>query len=198
MVEYLEGKCKECGNRIAAAVNHDEETWKEDIAEFVINGYEVNIFETSGRVEVEAHESTCSHEPRKVKEIRPENAGELWRHEDGSIGIIIKQSESSPLGIAFDNGTQKHLSDTNLASGKNKPYREYLIHNKNGWERLYPPVEDDSVETIEIEGVEWENCKIEGQELHAMVPLWRNMNPWIGKNLINKPPMKMILEIPKI
>jgi hypothetical protein len=119
----------------------------------------------------------------EVKEIKPEKAGELWSN-NGKRWFVAK----CPSNEYF-------YDQTGVIS-----HNEYAkaTHGKNGWTRIFPKPEDESIERIEIEGVEWEDCKIENQELHAMVPLWRNMNPWIGKDLINKPPMKMILEIPKI
>lgn len=131
---------------------------------------------------------------QKETEIRPEKTGELWSHEDGSIGMITERYESSPLGIAFDNETQKRLSDINLASGKNKTYREYIIHNKNGWTRLYPPVEDDSVERIEIEGVSFWGCT-NSAGVHIMAESPEELYELIKKASNEK--MKMILEIPK-
>jgi hypothetical protein len=130
----------------------------------------------------------------KIIEIRPENDGELWEHEDDSMGMIVRCFQSSPLEIVFSNGCRKHLSETSLASGNNRTYGEDLIHGKNGWTRLYPPVEDNSVERIEIEGVK--NFRFCG-DTHDASLYKVDIPDGHLDDLEDKPPMKMILEIPK-
>lgn len=117
---------------------------------------------------------------REAREIRPEKAGELWQHEVRGLAFIYESTENTHFIISVDGQTEE-LNKCNL-----------VAHNKNGWTRIYPPVEDDSVERIEIEGVKWKDAEtIRGQFCYP-----QSSDKNFG-NLRNKPPMKMILEIPK-
>lgn len=113
----------------------------------------------------------------EVKEIRPENAGELWIA--GGIKYM-SQKVGDRLRMIPEEYSMNVLEPSGL---------EYFIHGTGQYERLFPPVEED-VERIEIEGVEWK--QIQNQTI--VFPKGRAC--WLS--LTHKPPMKMILEIPKI
>ena len=66
----------------------------------------------------------------EVKEIRPEHSGELWEKRE----CFYHTSGSQRSG-----GLTLH-SDVGTVDMRN------VIHGKNGWTRLHPPVEDNSVE----------------------------------------------------
>lgn len=68
----------------------------------------------------------------EVKEIRPEKAGELWER-DGEFNHRCTTFETDVgLNVIWWDGD---TPNTNRI-GKD------MIHNKNGWTRLYPPVEE--------------------------------------------------------
>ncbi len=119
----------------------------------------------------------------RVKEIRPENAGEFWRHENG--GTFYTHAKSYNV--------DSEIATTNRFGAIEDLPRDDKTHNKGGWTRLYPPVEDDSVERVEIEGVYWE-------QHDYCTPFSNDTNIAFGSfsSFIGKPRMKMILEIPKI
>jgi hypothetical protein len=75
------------------------------------------------------------------KVIRPEEAGELWAC-DGLGMCFVYYDKSLDLHLKWRDGAEQRVAVTNIA------------HNQNGWTRLYPPVEDDSVERVEFEYVE--------------------------------------------
>ena len=63
MKNYVIGECKICGNIGAAAVKHDDETWKEDIVEFVHSGYKVSWLQTDERVIIQGCRDYCPEKP---------------------------------------------------------------------------------------------------------------------------------------
>ena len=82
----------------------------------------------------------------EIKEIRPEKEEETWL--DENTGLCY---------LTFYNGTNE-IGLRRGMDGSTDVSNEFVIHNRNGWTRLYPKVEDDSIERIEIEGVEIESC----------------------------------------
>lgn len=68
------------------------------------------------------------------KEIRPEKAGELWVNDKGGSFYTYEGNHGAILTI--------HVSGVAMPKD--------FIHGEGGWRRLYPPVEDESVERIEI------------------------------------------------
>ena len=119
------------------------------------------------------------------KEIRPEKEGELWKN-NVNINWFIRRAGSSRCkgfqavseqGVCFD---IKGLD---------------MVHGE-GWTRLFPPVEED-VERIEIEGVKWKKAD-HGKHGEGVIPEFPSMEE-VRKieALTSKPPMKMILEIPR-
>ena len=112
----------------------------------------------------------------EIKEIRPENAGELW-DKDGCKYITFG-TDNNDLRIFNQVGGEYELSEF-IPDGP--------IHDKYGWTRLYPKIEDD-VERIEIEGVKW---------IEATKSLIYPSGVYEWRHLINRSPMKMILETPK-
>lgn len=71
------------------------------------------------------------------KEIRPEKAGELWQSQDGSLGITHNNSINNSLETSQE---AVYITFTNGSKQKLNQYA--MIHNKNGWTRLYPEVKD--------------------------------------------------------
>lgn len=80
----------------------------------------------------------------EVKEIRPYAAGELWEMSSHAKFFVIADESSGVNKLCGLYGDKICI-------------REDIIHGKD-WVRLYPPVEDENVERIEIEGVEIESC----------------------------------------
>ena len=118
----------------------------------------------------------------KVKEIRPEKAGELWQAGNDSFFFTVNSDK-----IAGDNGDTYEIKDYEM------------IHGKHGWIRLYPPVEDDSVERIEFNNVDWDLSGCWQTKPMPFVSYDGGSKDWgdIRDAVINQPKMKMILEIPK-
>ncbi len=121
------------------------------------------------------------------KEIRPEKAGELWQYNGNELYAAeyhhtkLKDTE---LVIVGDNGICGQI--------------EGMVHSKNGWTRLYPHVEKD-VERIEIEGVKWYKGELIEDGRYGELVTYPETSLGYHEELkfIDKPPMKMILEIPK-
>ena len=120
------------------------------------------------------------------KAIRPEKAGELWRNKEieNDQYYHTENHTSSGAGLILVGYGAKGFKEAD--NGR-------VLHNKDGWERVFPKVEDDSVERIEIEGVKWVFSKKAGYQ----IPQWPISGPDSLYPLLDKPPMKMILEIPK-
>lgn len=74
-----------------------------------------------------------------------------------------------------------------------------MIHNKNGWTREFPPVEDEDIERIEFENVIWDKSEVWPHESIPKLIKGPGHTNWgdISDATTSKPPMKMILEIPK-
>jgi hypothetical protein len=136
----------------------------------------------------------------EAKEIRPDQGGELWSFEnqlDGADYIFIMEGNEAGQLILIDS-TGESTAEIPLK----------MIHGKNGWTLIYSPdkevmkkikkPEDDSVERIEIEGVKWKKAD-HGKFGEGVIPEFSSMKEVRQIELLqNKPPMKMILEIPKI
>ena len=88
---------------------------------------------------------------REAKEIRPEKAGELWKNPQGKLLITLDSDHTEDLCFTYveDAYTPAPLND--MMWGKN------VIHNKNGWTRVEPPVEDENVERIKVRYVGYRN-----------------------------------------
>lgn len=113
------------------------------------------------------------------KEIRPEKAGELWQQGDGEGG------EDYHYYFTFEKSGMLKFRSERVHEISDWPG---MIHGKNGWTRLYPPVEDDSVEIIEFEGVV---CKEDSECVYTIETTFTT-----PQDLANKP-MKMTLEFKK-
>ena len=120
------------------------------------------------------------------KEIRPEKAGELWRYNSG-VNTLHYHTDSSVV-----KGESRFKIILYGFSGEVSNDPDHIIHHKNGWTRLFPPVEDESVERIEIEGVRWYSSP---NDKHGAIPGSSQVPGWA--RFIDTPPMKMILEIMK-
>jgi len=110
------------------------------------------------------------------KEIVPQASGEVWSH--GGIKYFTVKGVEDRLRLRPERDSLCSLIMDNV------------IHGKHGCKRLYPPVEDDSVERIEIEYAGW-NC---------ISPLNITMRPRVDSldTLRDKIRGKdLILEIPK-
>lgn len=127
----------------------------------------------------------------EVKEIRPEKAGELWLSNNDTIFFTYRKC-SEIFFIHRDGSGQEAVSIKNDGE---------IVHGEC-WTRLYPPVEDKSIERIEIE------VKLKQIPASDYVGLLTVIDD--GKSYIYNPlsnikrndlldkPMKMILEIPKV
>jgi len=116
----------------------------------------------------------------EVKEIRPENAGELWEMAGHAKFFVITDERTGKNELCGIYGNKIVI-------------RKDMIHGKD-WTRLFPPVEDDSIERIEIEGVRW--FQEHNGEIYPVADTSICFkNPF--SYLLHKPLMKMILLIPK-
>lgn len=119
------------------------------------------------------------------KQIRPENEGELWRH------------HVSGLYCCTENGDGIHKNQLIIVgySGP-KPISqgyENMIHGQC-WTRLYPPVEDESVEKIEVEDVEFIPQRLMNGDSCYVAISEGTYAINSEMKLIDKPSMKMTLE----
>lgn len=107
--------------------------------------------------------------------IRPEKAGELWKHEDGAMLFIRNRITSDELYISnlagYDNGFEA--------------LNPKVIHNQNGWTRLFPEVPDESVERIEVEHIIKDEGAFFLRTIYDEIIMWNDPD---------KPSMKMTLE----
>ncbi len=143
-------------------------------------------------------DSACDGWRAYPKEIRPEEGGEVWS--DGAIKWITSKFRGSNLKFMSSTGDQEWRMFGCLG------WHDTIIHNKNGWKRLFPPVEsdkkecafehacldeaeDDNVERIEIENVIWGHL--------ASGHVYPKINNIYDLSLPGRPPMKMILEYKK-
>jgi hypothetical protein len=130
----------------------------------------------------------------EVEEIRPEKAGELWKNASGNILVIMETPDREGLFFTYTNDAHKPTLLRNMIWSRN------VIHNESGWTLIYSPdkevmkkikeLEDNSVETIEIEDVLWntnDECTYPYQE--------KSVFDW--DVLLNMKPIKLICVIPK-
>ena len=118
----------------------------------------------------------------EVKEIRPEKAGELWQLWKDVYYHTVSNSHGKISLVAYA-GT----IDT-----------KGVGHNKNGWTREFPKVEDPSVKRIRIKDVTWH--KGIGNGVSVVFPVADNSGEGsaeVGKDLLTYGPMTMILEMQK-
>ena len=125
----------------------------------------------------------------EVKEIRPEKAGELW--------FNVNNGKYAHTSDYDDNGQTFWHEDCYVPRDISQ-IQDKVVHNQ-GWRRLSPPVEDDSVEKIVIDNVNWDlsDC---WQKKPMLYSVDKNGNKFWGdiRSIVrNKPDMKMILEMPK-
>jgi hypothetical protein len=113
------------------------------------------------------------------KEIRPEKAGELWRNGRGHFYHTVNDIHAEKEIVRMIGRHDRGVPSTET------------IHNQNGWQRIHPPVEDDSIERIVVEGVTWKT-----QSDGWVTPLQCGRGG-ILHSLVGKPAMKLIAEIPK-
>lgn len=77
----------------------------------------------------------------EVKEIRPKSSEEVWVGSHGRH-MVTGWREGELWGY-FNDGSKCTVLDKG----------SLVIHGKNGWDRLIPSVEDESVDRIEIETI---------------------------------------------
>ena len=74
---------------------------------------------------------------REVEEIRPEKAGELWTSDKGAVCFTVESKEFARL---------QFIPQFPMVSGDEKVHTQIIpsdiTHNKNGWTREFPKVED--------------------------------------------------------
>lgn len=74
--------------------------------------------------------------------IRPKEAGEVWKLANDLYAI---GSDDKGLYVVclswFSSDEDRSLKD--------------MIHGQSGWQRKSPPVQDNDIERVEIEGIEW-------------------------------------------
>lgn len=117
------------------------------------------------------------------KEIRPEEVKEIWNSPSNAMFIVERY-----------NGILYFATPSSSCKGEAITHKCSEVWNNNGWTRLYSPVEED-VERIEIEGVDWYS---QGNGPVIFYPTENGSTFFLNHaGLVNKPPMKMILEIPK-
>jgi hypothetical protein len=128
------------------------------------------------------------------KEIRPEKAGEVWQYEEDSHKKVTVWHKGILCFHALSRRDRPDIIYFKKDDGLGWFCCDEPVHGKNGWTRLYPPVEDESVERIEIEGVE--NFRLCGDTFESSIYKVDIPDGYLDR-LEDKPPMKMILEIPK-
>jgi hypothetical protein len=112
--------------------------WREDIVEFVEEGHVVSQFETDERVILEGCKDDCPNKPHpEVKEIRPKDIEELWLKDGLSYATVIDRGSAELQFICCNDSYIWSLDNLNISP---------VIHNKNGWKRVFPKPEDDSIE----------------------------------------------------
>ena len=112
------------------------------------------------------------------EKIVPQDKGELWEDGDGEF-YHTEYDEHDNLWMSSmeaDYQVGRHLDLT-------------------GWKRLFRPVEGD-VERIEVENVTWFRRKYEDGSVDV-IDFESSLTHQNAKEFLDKPPMKMILIIPK-
>jgi hypothetical protein len=117
----------------------------------------------------------------ELKEIRPEKAGELWQRTDGEY-----------FHTNIVNGNIRFCGDVGRVDSS---LIKYVIHGKNGWKRLHPKPEDDSVERIEIKKVTF--GRIEGANGAKYMSIISTSCEAPSLEIFNDKSMKATFEIPK-
>jgi hypothetical protein len=120
---------------------------------------------------------------REIKIISPEKAGELWGNKGAMYSTVISSIPNDGEALFF----RSEYDNLNNITKE-------VIHGKNGWTRLFPFVEDDSVERIEIEGVWFADHYRDAADKDVYTI---RLDVRYLEILQNRLPMKMILEIPK-
>jgi hypothetical protein len=134
------------------------------------------------------------HFEAKIIEIRPEK-GDTWKLKEDRY-LITQFSDEDDVYAVNDKGERFTINDEHSYSN----FQNVIHNNKDGWIRIEPPVEDDNIERIEIEGVkDWEMEQQKLGEARYSVTIEGQVNVTGGTASVleNKPPMKMIIEIPK-
>ena len=109
---------------------------------------------------------------QRVEEVRPEKAGELWA--TGDVNYMTQKigDELRMIPRSYDMQILEEI--------------DHFIHGVGCYKRLFPKVEDDSVERIEIEDVVFLNQLPIPEQMFDLIPL-----------SVRGIPVKVILEIPK-
>lgn len=127
-----------------------------------------------------------SYDPyHEVKKIRPEKAGELWQYNNLFVWCTVIKNEVLEMVCA-------HGKDIETVDKMN-----LTVHGKNGWKRLFPEVEDDSVERIEFDDMVFLEGLVAGSSVFFPTSNLGQFSNGIFKDYCKRPPIKMIFEIPK-
>jgi hypothetical protein len=126
----------------------------------------------------------------EAEEIRPEKAGELWRAQSGCYWFTYENERRGTLEFIPSTTGNATLVINPMSIGSMDGPPLEIIHNKNGWERLFPKPEDNSVERIEIEDVLWNTTK------NHTYP-YQEEPTFDWDELLNMKPVKLICVIPK-
>lgn len=120
--------------------------------------------------------------------IKPEKAGELWEWCKQYYHTEIDIRESN--GIAFVGRSDRLIPD-----------HTEIIHGQFGWTREFTPVDDENIERIVIKDVIWKKIPTSNgvvQYPDCPGPYLQNILSNIKReDILDKPPMKLIIEIPK-
>lgn len=91
--------------------------------------------EYEGRLSYEAHFIEDWQPYHEEKEIRPEEPGETWEEKTRCLKYFTFSNAVLGLAVIDERGVIIDIT-------------ENMVHGKNGFTRIEPPVEDDSIERI--------------------------------------------------
>jgi hypothetical protein len=163
------------------------EIWGEGVFVEVIDSQILNY--KGGSYNHECLFTTSDWQPyHEVEEIRPEKEGELWQFNNLFIWCTVRKNEVLEM-ICAQGKEIEAIDKMNLT-----------IHGENGWTLIYSPdkevmkkikgLEDNSVETIEIEDVLWNTND-------GFVYPFQEKSAFKWDQLLNGKPIKLIIERPK-
>ena len=91
----------------------------------------------------------------KVKEIRPENRDEYWQYNATKVGYVYNEQINK------------------LVTARGNKVSGDVVHGKGGWERIHPPVEDDSINAKRVteilhSKIQFYNCDGENDNVNVL------------------------------
>jgi len=124
--------------------------WRRDTSAYIKpvfrNGAEYLVWHDSetdieqGDLSWQAHFDETYVPYHKEPEIRPKEAGEVWKNKRDKFIYMTKMGERYEGLLMIP--SEKDLFSSN-------PAKE-VIHGQNGWERLFSPVQDNDIERVSI------------------------------------------------